>query len=75
MLIFILRKRPPLLLSLLGFELCIYIFIIQFCIAGPGRLFLWQDVVSQSDYCYLCFDSFFSIVDFFESYAALNWEP
>ena len=68
-LIFNLRKRLPLWLSLLGFELCNYIFILQFlyCRARP---FVFVASCCVYDYCYLSFDPFFSIVDFFESHAA-----
>ena len=68
MIIFNLRKRPVLLLSLLGFELCNYIFILQFlyCPAWP---FVFVAKCCVSDHCYLPFDPFFSIVDFFVSYA------
>ena len=69
MIIFNLRKRPLLLLSLLGFELCNYIFILQFQLYCRARPFVFVVRCCVSDYCYLSFDPFFSIVDFFESYA------
>ena len=71
MIIFNLRKRPLLLLSLLGFEvLCYCIFILQFLYCR-ARLFVCVFVARccVSDHFYLSFDPFFSIVAFLESYA------
>ena len=65
MTIFNLLKRPLLLLSLLGFELCNYIFILQFFIAVPGYLFcVFVARCCVSGHCYLSFDPFFSICSF-----------
>ena len=56
------------LLSLLGFELRNYIFILQFLYCR-ARLFVCVYVARccVSDHCYLSFDPFFSIVAFLES--------
>ena len=56
MIIFNLRKRSLLLLSLIGFELCNYTFILQFlyCRAGP---FVFVAGGCVSDHCYLSFDT------------------
>ena len=70
MIIFNLRKRPLLLLSLLGFNCVITVhqFILQFlyCRARP---FVFVAKCGVSDRCYLVFDPFSSTVVFFESYA------
>ena len=58
---------------MLGFELCNYIFILQFLYCrAPPFVFVARGCVS--DHCYLSFDPFFSIVDFFESYAVREIE-
>ena len=68
MIIFNLRERPLLLLSLIGFELCNYIFFLQF-LYYRARPFVFVVRFCVSDNGYLSLDPFFSIVDFFESYA------